>query len=743
MRPFESYRRQPRTISMASAVSDSVNEGSPQMNISVETAESVYFILSSAWRAGRTQWPQTAAEKAAEKNEYYKAYDPLTGLKIAATLSGFLTMAVLYVFYKAKCKRLKFMRSSSDEDSIVIDQPASQPHLQESNPGLTADSSAFYQVEVECGSANKFQHYCESGRETPSGSIVTSQQPALHQSTVTIKSSQPQYYADDSEMPAWKIYAKELFLYGGSGLWRSASLQKGSDPVLLVAQSSFDETINSRSQRTGSLSGSVMGGLGIYRCDSRKPSSVFAYPTRNSQSRLQVPNVQPKTACVSQLHRQRSLNRQDCSRQDEVITGSGRDQQLQSPFNKKNLPGRSVSFRESDMTNYSRSKRVARSRPGSLHNNRPDYSRLRSGSCSNAETGHLRPDTLAVGHRRSSFRTPSRQPSIRENRRHAITPSTSVDLPIPSLPPPSPRSRLAVVHRVHIQQPEDSKNKSTYCRSASLTSEPISRGWRSSIAKMIRAKSTSGNSVRSNGERTECSSPKNRRNRNPSSLANAEMGLAPSTKQEERDNGNSQREGHIDICVIQATPAASPCTSIRSTFSGDSLDSATAKNIPAFSSFQPSAVMSVRDRRKCFARMKGQTIDHDNALAIDTSFLAPPMVEYNVGLSPSSLLSYPLADLRSHRSTSPAGHSASTWLQVFNEEPHPLKDNCHPPTKRPAVVSTGNKSRSSALTGEHLGVGQLPSPAEVVKGGRPASQQVSNSSPTYSNTQQQSTPFPF
>ncbi|XP_057374111.1 uncharacterized protein LOC130695016 [Daphnia carinata] len=715
---------------MASVVSESINEGTPQMNITVETADSVYFILSSAWRAGRTQWPQTAAEKAAEKNEYYKAYDPLTGLKIAATLSGFLTMAVLYVFYKAKCKRLKFMRSSSDEDSIVIDQPVSQPHLHESNPGLTADSSAFYQVEVECGSLNKFQHHCESGRETPSGSIVTSQQPTLHQSTVTIKSSQPQYYTDDSEMPAWKIYAKELFLYGGSGLWRSASLQKGSDPVLLVAQSSFDETINSRSQRTGSLSGSVMGGLGIYRCDSRKPSSVCAYPTRNSQSRLQVPNVQAKTACVSHLHRQRSLNRPDCSRHDDGM--AGRDQQLQSPFNKKNLPGRSVSFRESDMTNYSRSKRVARSRPGSLHNNRPDYSRLRSGSCSNAETGHLRPDTLPVGHRRS-FRTPSRQPSIRENRRHVITPSTSVDIPIPSLPPPSPRSRLAVVHRIHIQQPEDSKNKSTYCRSASLTSEPLSRGWRSSIAKMIRAKSTSGHSVRSNGERTECSSPKNRHNRNQSSLA--ETGLA-GTNQEERDN--SQREGHIDICVIQATPAASPCTSIRSTFSGDSLDSSTAKNIPAYSSFQPAAVMSVRDRRKCFARMKGQTIDHDNALAIDTSLLAPPMIEYNVGLSPSSLLSYPLADLRSHRSSSPARPSASTWLQVFNEERNPL--NCHPPIKRPAVVGTC-KSRASTVAGEHLG--QLPPrvEGEAVKCSRPTSQ-VSNASPTYQTTQQ-STQFPF
>jgi len=89
-----------RETSMASIVDDLFDEGTPRLNITVETAESVYFIQSSAWRSGRTQWPQTPAEKAAEKIEYYKAYDPLTGLKIAATLSGFLTMAVLYVFYK-------------------------------------------------------------------------------------------------------------------------------------------------------------------------------------------------------------------------------------------------------------------------------------------------------------------------------------------------------------------------------------------------------------------------------------------------------------------------------------------------------------------------------------------------------------------------------------------------------------------------------------------------------------------
>ena len=491
-----------------------------------------------------------------------------------------------------------------------------------------------------------------------------------------------------------------------------------------------------------------MGGLGIYRCDSRKPSSVCAYPTRNSQSRLQVPNVQANKACASQLHRQRSLNRKD-----EALSRGGRDQQL-SPFNKKNLPGRSVSFRESDMTNYSQSKRVARSRPGSLHNSRPDYSRLRSGSCSNAESGHLRPDSLPVTNRRSSFRMPSRQASIRESRRIA-GPSTSVDIPVPSLPPPSPRSRLAVVHRIpiHLQLQEDSKIKSMYCRSASLTSEPISRGWRSSIAKMIRAKSTSGNSVRSNnGERTECSSPKNRRNRNPSNLTGGEVGQS-SAMLDDADIGSSHREGHIDICVIQATPAASPCTSIRSTFSGDSLDSAAIKNIPPYANFNPSPVMSVRDRRKCFARMKGQTIDHDNeaTVTIDSSFLAPPMIEYSasVGLSPSSLLAYPMADLRSRRSTSPARHSATTWLQVFNEEPNAIspKESSHPSAKRPhpAVAGVGKSpARSSTMVTEHLAVSQIAPMGDggVAKACRPASQQSSSTSPTLQNTQQY-TQFPF
>lgn len=67
----------------------------PRLIIKMETIEPFYS-SSTLWRGPRTYAPLTPAERA----EYYKAYDPMTGLKIAATLSGLLTMAVLYVFYK-------------------------------------------------------------------------------------------------------------------------------------------------------------------------------------------------------------------------------------------------------------------------------------------------------------------------------------------------------------------------------------------------------------------------------------------------------------------------------------------------------------------------------------------------------------------------------------------------------------------------------------------------------------------
>lgn len=97
------------TTWMASAATLGGNEKTslvPTMNITAETLESVYFTVSS-WRTPKTYPALTEAER----SEYYKTYDPLTGVKIAATLSGLLTMAVLYVFYKVGVTRCPIFNS--------------------------------------------------------------------------------------------------------------------------------------------------------------------------------------------------------------------------------------------------------------------------------------------------------------------------------------------------------------------------------------------------------------------------------------------------------------------------------------------------------------------------------------------------------------------------------------------------------------------------------------------------------
>ena len=68
----------------------------PQINITVETLETVYF--HSQWRYSKSYLPLTKDEKA----DYYKAYDPMMGVKIAGTLSVLFILAVLYVLYKVR-----------------------------------------------------------------------------------------------------------------------------------------------------------------------------------------------------------------------------------------------------------------------------------------------------------------------------------------------------------------------------------------------------------------------------------------------------------------------------------------------------------------------------------------------------------------------------------------------------------------------------------------------------------------
>lgn len=189
------------------------------------------------------------------------------------------------------------------------------------------------------------------------------------------------------------------------------------------------------------------------------------------------------------------------------------------------------------MSNYGRSKRMVRTRPGSLR------------------TGSLSPMT-AVGDppmvRRYSVspRLPGRQASIRESRESQSPGDGVPESPLPTQTP----GRMVI--------PSSDK----LGRSASM-SEPNRSGWRSSLVKLMRANSTSGNS--------------------------GSTSISPN--REKRKQKTQAEDGRISICVIQPTPAASPCTSIR----------------------------TLCDRRKCFAGTKGQTIDAEMDILPYGSLVVP------------------------------------------------------------------------------------------------------------------------
>ena len=148
---------------------------------------------------------------------------------------------------------------------------------------------------ILCSSSDvvTLMEYGGGGGETPTptpstASAIWNYRHHHYRSAMSIKSQcshhssynhQRHYYTDDSEMPPWKIYAKELFLYG-PGLWRSAGL-KGSDPVLLMA------TTNNNGENGSNCGDSVSQVGSINRHNSRRHLR-HSVNNKNADSRGQL-----------------------------------------------------------------------------------------------------------------------------------------------------------------------------------------------------------------------------------------------------------------------------------------------------------------------------------------------------------------------------------------------------------------------------------------------------------------------
>lgn len=75
----------------------------PLINIRVQHGGRGYSSSSSYSYASASAAASSSSSRLtteSERSDYYANYDPMTGIKIASTLSAFFTMAVLYVVYK-------------------------------------------------------------------------------------------------------------------------------------------------------------------------------------------------------------------------------------------------------------------------------------------------------------------------------------------------------------------------------------------------------------------------------------------------------------------------------------------------------------------------------------------------------------------------------------------------------------------------------------------------------------------
>lgn len=146
--------------------------------------------------------------------------DPAT----RGTIEQFSRETPFCVLNQSKCKRRKYATDTQlpVEGGAEQQQQTSSCSLHQHPPSTsytwTLDNSLVHQscptgllVTSEIPVARR-QNSCESGRDTPMSNATT------HQSVCTVKSPpahqrhQPSrhYYSDDREMPAWKVYAKEL-----------------------------------------------------------------------------------------------------------------------------------------------------------------------------------------------------------------------------------------------------------------------------------------------------------------------------------------------------------------------------------------------------------------------------------------------------------------------------------------------------------------------------------------------------
>lgn len=90
----------------------SVQESGDPLSDAVTSQDSTVLSTSSTpspylYHAGRALYTTSTLTPEAARSQYYAAYDPMTGLRIAATLGAIITLFTLFLIYKSKCRPAK------------------------------------------------------------------------------------------------------------------------------------------------------------------------------------------------------------------------------------------------------------------------------------------------------------------------------------------------------------------------------------------------------------------------------------------------------------------------------------------------------------------------------------------------------------------------------------------------------------------------------------------------------------
>lgn len=85
------------------AVPSSSGDVSSPLSTSTTSTPSPYWYHGG----GRVLYTTSTLTPEAARSQYYAAYDPMTGLRIAATLGAIITLFTLFLIYKSKCRPSK------------------------------------------------------------------------------------------------------------------------------------------------------------------------------------------------------------------------------------------------------------------------------------------------------------------------------------------------------------------------------------------------------------------------------------------------------------------------------------------------------------------------------------------------------------------------------------------------------------------------------------------------------------